>query len=80
MTDKAGANDAIKAEIRRLATAPARRGQRLLDERAEAAIVDKLRAGYFSDPRATEEGFERALPELREEYRRRRAVEGATEP
>ncbi len=39
-----------------------------------AAIEADLRAGYFDDPEATEEGFRKALPELREERRRRKAL------
>ncbi len=46
-------------------------------DRLDAAVVDELRRGYLAaDPTATEEGFQAALPELREARRRRLALEG----
>ena len=46
------------------------------DAAASARIDGDLRRGYFADPSATEESFAAALPELREERRRRLAVQG----
>lgn len=47
-------------------------------DRREARLVDRLRRAYLgSDPTATPEDFDRALPGLRQELRRRAALGGA---
>ena len=48
-----------------------------LHARRAAAVEEKLRRAYLgADPTATEADFQEALPQLREERRRRAAVDG----
>ncbi len=48
-----------------------------LHARHVAAVEDRMRRAYLAaDPTATDEDFRRALPQLREERRRRAAVDG----
>lgn len=66
-------NDAIRA------ASVGRRDARAadFDARHAAAVTERLRRAYLgSDPTATPEDFDRALPGLREELRRRAAVGG----
>jgi hypothetical protein len=46
------------------------------EERRLAGLTATLRRGYFSQPGATEEGFQAALPELLEARRREAALTG----
>jgi hypothetical protein len=47
------------------------------DAEKQEQLAKTFRAGYFSIPGATEEGFQKALPELLEHHRREAALSGA---
>lgn len=56
----------------------AERNKRFADHHT-AHVEERMRQRYFGAfPGATEEGFRRALPELREAMRRRAVVDGET--
>lgn len=67
-------NRAIRAAVAEPQAALAAR----FADRREAHLVDRLRRAYLgSDPTATSEDFDRALPGLRQELRRRAAIGAA---